>query len=323
MKIEQYISQLLYRYQCVIVPGFGAFLTEFQSAQLDENSHAFYPPKKLISFNPYLKNNDGLLANHLAQSEKIPYEIAVNAIQNEVSHWKTKIYELGHFSVKNVGEFSLNSEKNLVFVPVDQVNYLKESFGLTSYVSPSVKREVYQELKPMAETVVPLEEVEEKEPVTLIPEDKKGNSFLKYAAIVTVSLGLTTALGYKLYDDYQKQIAEETLIVQSNVQKKVNQKIQEATFFIKNPLPAVTVTIPNEKMPYHIMAGAFRIEENAQKVYDALIKLGYKAKRVGQNKHGLYPVFYGSYTSYSEAQKTMKEIQHSHNPDAWLLIDEL
>ena len=44
MKIEQYISQLLYRYQCVTVPGFGAFLTEFQSAQLDENSHSFYPP---------------------------------------------------------------------------------------------------------------------------------------------------------------------------------------------------------------------------------------------------------------------------------------
>jgi 2',3'-cyclic-nucleotide 2'-phosphodiesterase (5'-nucleotidase family) len=71
MKIEQYISQLLFRYQCVTVPGFGAFLTEFQSAQLDENSHSFYPPKKMVSFNPFIKNNDGLLANHLAQAEKI------------------------------------------------------------------------------------------------------------------------------------------------------------------------------------------------------------------------------------------------------------
>ena len=58
MKIEDSISQLLYRYQCVTVPGFGAFLTEFQSAQLHENSNTFYPPKKLISFNPYLKNYD-------------------------------------------------------------------------------------------------------------------------------------------------------------------------------------------------------------------------------------------------------------------------
>jgi CCDC81-like prokaryotic HU domain 1 len=69
MKIESYIAQLLYRYQCVTVPGFGAFLTEIQSAQLNVNSNSFYPPKKLVSFNSFLKNNDGLLANHIAQAE--------------------------------------------------------------------------------------------------------------------------------------------------------------------------------------------------------------------------------------------------------------
>ena len=46
MKIEPYIAQLLYRYQCVTVPGFGAFLTEIQSAQLIESSNSFFPPKK-------------------------------------------------------------------------------------------------------------------------------------------------------------------------------------------------------------------------------------------------------------------------------------
>ena len=97
MKIEQYINQLLYRYQCVTVPGFGAFLTEVQSAHLDETSHSFYPPKKIVSFNPYIKNNDGLLANHLAVSEKISYEIAVSIIQNEVSSWRNKFRKLVGF----------------------------------------------------------------------------------------------------------------------------------------------------------------------------------------------------------------------------------
>ena len=68
MNIEPYIAQLLYSYQCVTIPGFGAFLTEIQSAQLVESSNSFFPPKKMISFNAYLKNNDGLLANHIAQS---------------------------------------------------------------------------------------------------------------------------------------------------------------------------------------------------------------------------------------------------------------
>ena len=312
MKIEQYISQLLFRYQCVTVPGFGAFLTEFQSAQLDENSHSFYPPKKMVSFNPFIKNNDGLLANHLAQAEKISYEIAVNSIQNEVSHWKTKIQEFGSFSVKNVGDFSLNSENNIVFVPVDQINYLTASFGLSPFVSPAVKREVYKE---------EVEQLEEKAPVIFTPEKRRNYSVLKYAAVFLLSAGITGTVGYKYYEN---KIAQETLIVETNVQKKVNQKIQEATFYISNPLPAVTLTVPEEKLPYSVVAGAFRIESNAEEQYQRLLELGFKkAKRLAPNKHGLFPVVYGSYSTYSEAHEAMKNIQKLDNKDAWLLVDEL
>ena len=312
MKIEQYISQLLYRYQCVTVPEFGAFLTEFQSAHLDENSHSFYPPKKMVSFNPFIKNNDGLLANHLAQAEKISYEIAVNTIQNEVSHWKTKIQEFGSFSVKNVGDFSLNSEKNIVFVPIDQINYLTASFGLNSFVSPSVKREVYKK---------EVEKLEKNAPIIFMPEKKRNYAALKYAAVFLLSAGITGTFGYKYYEN---KIAEETLIVQTNVQKKVNQKIQEATFYISNPLPSVTLTVPSEKMPYCVVAGAFRIESNAEEQYQRLLKLGFKkAKRLAPNKHGLFPVLYGSYSTYSEANEAMKNIQKLDNKDAWLLIEEL
>ena len=312
MKIEQYISQLLFRYQCVTVPGFGAFLTEFQSAQLDENSHSFYPPKKMVSFNPFIKNNDGLLANHLAQAEKISYEIAVNSIQNEVSHWKTKIQEFGSFSVKNIGDFSLNSENNLVFVPIDQINYLTASFGLSSFVSPAVKREVYKE---------EVEQLEEKAPVIFTPEKRRNYSVLKYAAVFLLSAGITGTVGYKYYEN---KIAQETLIVETNVQKKVNQKIQEATFYISNPLPTVTLTVPAEKLPYSVVAGAFRIESNAEEQYQRLLELGFKkAKRLAPNKHGLFPVVYGSYSTYSEAHEAMKNIQKLDNKDAWLLVDEL
>ncbi|MCF6131519.1 SPOR domain-containing protein [Flavobacterium wongokense] len=314
MKIEQYISQLLYRYQCVTVPGFGAFLTEFQSAQLDESSHSFYPPKKMVSFNPFIKNNDGLLANHLAEAEKISYEVAVNAIQNEVSHWKTKIQEFGNFSIKNIGDFSLNSEKNIVFVPVDQINYLKESFGLSSFISPAVKREVLRET--YKEEV---EQLEEQAPIIFTPEKKRNYSFLKYAAVFLLSAGIAGTVGYKFYE---KKIAEETLLVQTNVQKKVNQKIQEATFYISNPLPSVTLTVPAEKMPYHVVAGVFRIESNAEEHYQRLLKLGFKAIRLAPNKHGLFPVLYGSYPSYTDAQQAMKDIHKLDNKDAWLLIQE-
>ena len=78
MNVNRHISSLLYRYQCVTVPGFGAFLTEIQSAQLNGSAVTFNPPTKVISFNANIKNNDGLLANHISLTEKISYEEAVH-----------------------------------------------------------------------------------------------------------------------------------------------------------------------------------------------------------------------------------------------------
>lgn len=311
MNIQPYIAQLLYRYQCVTVPGFGAFLTEIQSAQWVESANSFFPPKKLISFNANLKNNDGLLANHIAQSEKTSYDYAVSAIQYEVLSWRKALEANGMFSIKNIGDISLNADGNLVFTPADQTNYLSSSFGLTSFVSPAVKREIFEQK---------MEALEETKVITLDTEERTGNSYLKYAAIFILGLSLTGSVGYSVY---QNQIASETVLVETAVQKQVQNKIQEATFFIKNPLPAVTLSIKENKMSYHVVAGAFREEENAQKIFERLSKLGYKAKRIAPNKYGLFPVLYGSYSTIGEAEKAKKEIQEKDNPEAWLLIESL
>lgn len=319
MNIEPYIAQLLYRYQCVTVPGFGAFLTETQSAQLIESSNSFFPPKKMVSFNAYLKNNDGLLANHIAQSEKTSYEYAVSAIQYEVFLWKKTLQDNGVFSVKNVGNFSLNADKNLIFIPYDQTNFLTNSFGLSTFVSPTIKREVYKHL---VETLdeKPIEKAEEDVVFADFYPKTKSRSYLKYAAIFILGLGATASIGYPLY---QNKIASETILVETAVQKQVESKIQEATFFIKNPIPAVTLTVKEGKLPYHVVAGAFRKEKNAQKAFEKLIQLGYNARRIAANKYGLFPVLYGSYATYPEAEKVKADIQKKSNPDAWLLIDSL
>lgn len=311
MKIEQYISQLLYRHQCVTVPGFGAFLAEIQSAHLHENTHSFYPPKKLISFNSHLKNNDGLLANHIAQAEKTTYDSAVASIESEVVIWKSILEVNERFTLKNVGELSLNSEKNLVFSPSENINYLKESFGLNSFVSPAVKRETYKQ---------EVEIIEEKAPIVFTPEKRQARPYLKYAAIFVLALTATGSIGFKLY---QNHVEQQTLLVETAVQKQVQNKIQEATFFIENPMPSVTLTVKEEKLAYHVVAGVFRNEENAQRVYDELTAAGFKARRIKPNRHGNFPVLYGSYTTYAEAQQAMSDIHKSTSKDAWLMVKEL
>ena len=91
--------------------------------------------------------------------------------------------------------------------------------------------------------------------------------------------------------------------------------------------PAVPVEIPVVRIRFppakFCVEAPTIIEKNANAIYNELLKLGYHAKRIAQNKHGLYPVVYGSFASFTEAQKEMLKIQKSHNPEAWLLIQEL
>ena len=313
MQIEKHISDLLYRYQCVTVPGFGAFLTETVSAHVTGSASSFFPPKKVVSFNANVKNNDGLLANHVALQEKMSYELAVIKIGDVVNEWTYLLQNRNRVVLKNIGEISVNNEMNWVFEPANTINYLTDSFGLSSFVSPEITREVLKQ---------EVEALEEKAPIIFTPERKKDYSYLKYAAIFVVMLG-AGGFGYKTY--YDQQIETKTLAVQKNVQEKVQQQIQQATFVINAPVEAVELSVAapvEEKMPYHLVAGAYRSEENANKAIAELKAAGFEnAKMLSMNKHNLYPVVYGSFKNLNEAQTERKNIQKSHNAEAWLLIE--
>lgn len=321
MKLEKYIAQLLYRYQCITVPEFGSFLTEVRSARLQPNTYTFYPPKKVVSFNALLKKNDGLLIHHISQTERIPYNEAVSLVQQEVSLWRKVLESREILELKNIGQIRLNTENNLVFTATENTNYLIESFGLSSVVSPVIRRNYIQETvkETQKEEVVFEEEI--KEPVVIpISSGKKKYPFIKYAvaSAVVLALGLFTADYY-----YGNYVEQESLAVEKSVQQEVENRIQEATFVIENPnIEPVTLVIKEEKLNFHIVAGAFREESNAEKAYLELSEQGYKSRKLDKNKYGLYPVLFGSYQTRAEAEQNLKEIR-SINSDAWLLVQEL
>jgi hypothetical protein len=267
----------------------------------------------VVSFNANVKNNDGLLANHVALQEKMSYELAVIKIGDVVNEWTYLLQNRNRVVLKNIGEISVNNEMNWVFEPANTVNYLTDSFGLTPFVSPEITREVLKQ---------EVEALEEKAPIIFTPERKKDYSYLKYAAVFVTMLG-AGGFGYKNYTDLKFE--EQRLLVEKNVQEKVQQQIQQATFVISAPVEAVELTVATpveEKMPYHLVAGAYRSEENANKAIDELKAAGFEnAKMLPMNKHNLYPVVYGSFKNLNDAQTERKNIQKSHNAEAWLMIE--
>ena len=310
MQLETFISDLLYRYECVTIPEFGAFLTQRVSATIDDASNTFHAPKKVVSFNEQIQQNDGLLAHYIADVEKIPFEVANKKIAKRVKLLKSYLTQGETLTFKNIGEIVFNNEGKILFEPAYNLNYLTDSFGLSQFEAPTVTREVYKEEAEAIEKVVP---------IALTPEKRQSKPYLKYAAI---ALNALTLGGFGASKFYINQIETHNQLAQEQATQELDTKIQQATFNL-NPFPAITLNIIKQTGNYHIVAGAFRIEENCEKKVKQLKSDGFSARKIGANKYGLHQVVYASYEGRLDALKALRTIKKTHNKDAWLLVQKL
>jgi nucleoid DNA-binding protein len=311
MQLDIYIKDLLYRYECVIIPGFGAFLTQYHSARIEANNNVFYPPRKVITFNRQLQTNDGLLANYVASVENSSYETALQKIRNFTGELSLQLSTRAVVELKNIGEFCLNDENSVQFSPSNKENFSTSSFGLKTFSSSQISREVYK--KPSKSEVNP-------SPFLFTPERRETIPYLKYAAIALIAISISGLGGLKIYEG---QVKNSNFVEKQKANTLLENQIQEATFVIENPLPALNLTLPRQVGNYHIVAGAFRVEENATKKLNELLDKGYSAKAIGVNKYGLHMVVYNSYENRLDAYKNLREVKNSENKDAWLLVKNL
>jgi len=140
MKIARYIGDLLYDYECVVIPGLGGFLTNDKPASIQSNTHHFHPPFKQVMFNAYLKTNDGLLVNYLAREENVSYKEAKAQVDKFVYLCDNALKSGKRINFQKVGSLYLNKNEKIVFEQASTINYNADAFGLTGFVSPPIRR---------------------------------------------------------------------------------------------------------------------------------------------------------------------------------------
>ena len=74
--IALHIGYLMSEHDCVIVPGWGAFIAQYTSAFSFYDSGLYKKPKRFVAFNSSINHSDGLLQNSLMRREGISYEAA-------------------------------------------------------------------------------------------------------------------------------------------------------------------------------------------------------------------------------------------------------
>ncbi len=299
MRLASYINDLLYRYDCIIVPNFGGFVTNRISANLNDEKTSFYPPRKQVSFNAYLQHNDGLLANYIAAVDKITFEEAVVKISKEVASWKEEL-KIKTLVITSIGSITLSKDQKLIFEPNHTSNFLKEAFGLAETATTDIQRS--------EELVLNVTRSEDKK--QLIPVI----SIAKKAAVAAVFIGVSY-IGWNGLQDTDSSIKSGT-----NLSSDQGKQIQSATFVISNPLPVIELPVTKEVAhSFHLIAGAFKSSENATRKLESLQKLGFNARIVGENSHGLIQVAFGSYADLTEARTVIKDIRQNYTADVWLL----
>lgn len=256
-ELNVYVEELLFKYQCVIIPKFGAFISNRKSAKLFEDK-TFTPPKREITFNSSLVSNDGLLIKHISESSGVSYEQAESFISDVVETWKERLNKKEIISLGNIGFIKQTPEGRISFEASDSVNFLTDSFGMSTFVphevAPNVKFDPTPKSKEETPEKVPFEPVtvsnssaatEVKQEQTANEEEKqeKKGSLLKYVAIAVIGVGL---LGFGAYSYLQaNKQAPEIVIQEADVQKELQLKISEATFFNSTPivLPPVSLNV--------------------------------------------------------------------------------
>ncbi len=314
------ISQLLYRYDCVIIPGFGGFVTQFKSAAIDRQAHSIYPPSKEVSFNSMLVKNDGVLVNFVAEDQDLSYNSAQNLIDIQVEDWKKQLRFQDLYLAK-IGRFHLGLEQQILFEPENSTNFLTDSFGLSAVIAKEIEVQVK---KPLIQRV----------PKTKTKVVSSRTNYLKYAAVFAIGLSVIGLVGAEqIYSKYRQARTEQVRVEDQYKQER----IETATFAIDRNLPTILVPVKKlsssdkaEKIElveevevtktYFVIAGAFRDQNNAKKKVSQLLNSGFEdASELGVNKWNLYQVSFGGFQDRLEAEKLLKQVRLSGAPDAWVL----
>ncbi len=332
LQISDHISQLLFDHECVVVPGFGAFLTRYYSAEVNPATHMLRPPGKRVYFNRSIKDNDGLLAKAVSLTEHISYELALARIEKEKSIWEDKLVSGQKLQLPGIGRLYIDEgSKTLQFSPSLENNYLPEAYGLAIFRSPAIQREA-QIRKTIQKSI-------EKHIAAPVESSSRKSRRLPWAAVLgpLVFASILGASYYALQNEQLQDMASFNIFQNSRsisheeavtdaapgittpeepAEARV-ETVEEKAAEVKKPVAETADASTVSKAGFHIVVGAFKEQDNAQQYIGQLKAQGFDAYSTG-HRNGFTRVAVGNYSHRNEAMQAITRIRREVNSGAWI-----
>ena len=136
MRLEFYITDLLFRHDCVIVPELGAFVAQSYPAELEPSTRMFRPGRKQLAFNSGMRRSDGLLIDYVSRTNAWSYERATQELKKAVRQWRNELAQGKKIRLEYIGQL-YTEDGNIQFLPSLESNYQLDSYGMGMfYVHP-------------------------------------------------------------------------------------------------------------------------------------------------------------------------------------------
>jgi nucleoid DNA-binding protein len=189
MRTSKYIADLLRKHDCVILPGFGGFVANYQPARLHPTRHTVTPPDKFVAFNKSLVNNDGLLIDHVAQAEGISFADAEKKVKLFIQDCERALTKDEVIILPEVGKLYKDTEKQVRFVRDIKTNHYLGSYGLEPVQFPPIDR-----------SSTDVQPVSKKEKTQRKKERRKSGLKVNYYMVVILLLSSALVFQWHMYD---------------------------------------------------------------------------------------------------------------------------
>ncbi len=332
LELHEHISRLLYDHECVIVPGFGAFLTRYYSAEVNHATYMMRPPSRRVYFNSSIRENDGLLAKSVSYLEQIKYKDAQDFITKSSAEWSLALKSGTKLSLAGIGRLYMDDNNRLQFSPSLEINYQRSSYGLSIFRAPAIQREaeIRKTITKAIEKHVVIEHPETKE--------KKVAGWASVAAMLGPVL-LATAIGYSYFTtapqpfesvsgfsplNYSRSISDinATPVLKEEVSTET---ATPGTDVISEEVTEPKVAAPVSESPapvqisghYHIVVGSFKEQKNASNYITELQAKGYEAY-LADGDNSFSRVAIGNFANEDEARDALNGIRQNVNSGSWI-----
>ncbi len=136
--LSRHIEYLLLTHNCVVVPQFGAFVVHESNASRVESENLFFPPSRMVRFNPEVVEDDGLLVSLVRTVHHCQTTEAKRMVQGMVLNLRQQLLADGQVDFGSIGVFTQDEDGHVCFEPCQAGATTPSYFGLDAFVMPKL-----------------------------------------------------------------------------------------------------------------------------------------------------------------------------------------